>query len=351
MRGDSRTPADRHTTGTTRAADDGYEAVAPFFKAHCLRCHDDKQQKGEFRLDTLPRDFGSEQVAQRWAEVLFRINSGEMPPKKEPQPKADELGKAVEWISSRLKEGEAARLARRGPVAHYRLSRDEYGHTVQDLLGVYFDVTVPGAFNDDPRRHGFDRIGSLLSLSPSHVDRYYRAAETVLDRAFPPQQPKSEVVRKAADDGKWKEQGHSGPERWLLWPDSGRQVFNVKTAGRYRVRVQVSGLPSFKGRPPHLALWHHGLKRSVVGRDVLAPRTSPPSSRSRRCCPRGRSRSATSPRARSPTGTRSATRSSRSGRSRPRRRGGPRATSSSPPTGRRSTRRSWSIGWKWRGRS
>ena len=132
------------------------------------------------------------------------MNAGEMPPKKEPQPKAEELGKVVDWISTRIKEGEAARMAKRGPVAHYRLSREEYGHTVYDLLGVYFDVNMPGAFNDDPRWHGFDRIGSLLSLSPSHVDRYFRAAETVLDRAFPAQPPKPQKTRRAADDGKWK---------------------------------------------------------------------------------------------------------------------------------------------------
>ena len=159
--------------------------VQPFFKTYCLRCHDEKKQKGEFRLDTLPRDFTDQAIAQRWGEVVFRMNSGEMPPKKEPQPKPEELGKVVDWISTRIKEGEAARMARRGPVAHYRLSREEYGHTVYDLLGVYFDVNLPGAFNEDPRWHGFDRIGSLLSLSPSHVDRYFRAAETVLDRAFP----------------------------------------------------------------------------------------------------------------------------------------------------------------------
>jgi Protein of unknown function (DUF1587). len=51
---------------------------------------------------------------------------------------------------------------------------------------------MPGAFNDDPRWHGFDRIGSLLSLSPSHVDRYFKAAETVLDNAFPASLPRPE---------------------------------------------------------------------------------------------------------------------------------------------------------------
>lgn len=253
----------------------GDEAVQGFFKTYCLRCHDEKAHKGDFRLDNLSRDFTTESVAQRWGELLFRINAGEMPPKKEPQPKAAELGHAAEWISARLKEGEAARMAKRGPITHYRLSRDEYGHTVYDLLGVYFDVNMPGAFNDDPRWHGFDRIGSLLSLSPSHVERYFKAGEIVLDRAFPAVPPKTQKARRDADDGKWKGQGHSGPARWLFWPDHSMHLINVASPGLYRIRIQLSALPSFKGRVPHLALWHHGQKKAIVGRDVLAPEDQP----------------------------------------------------------------------------
>lgn len=236
-----------------------------FFAEHCVRCHGAKQQKGEFRVDTLSTNFTDLAVAQHWAEVMFRINTGEMPPKKEPQPKAAELGKVVDWISTRIKEGEAARMAKRGPVAHYRLSREEYGHTVHDLLGVYFDVHAPGAFNEDPRWHGFERIGSMLSLSPSHVDRYFKAAETVLERAFPERPTASAKGRSAP----------SGGNRWLLIPGLRRGSIRATAPGLYRIRVQLSALPSFKGRMPHLALWHHGLKRSIVGQDVIAPEDKP----------------------------------------------------------------------------
>ncbi len=265
---------------TARAAEPaGFDAaVLPFLKTHCLRCHDDKQQKGDFRLDTLSRDFSKQEVAQRWGEVLFRLNAGEMPPKKEPQPKAEELGKVADWISTRIREGEAARMAKRGPVAHYRLSREEYGHTVYDLLGVYFDVNTPGAFNDDPRWHGFNRIGSVLSLSPSHVDRYLKVAETVVGRAFPDQPSTAQKGRREANTGQenWlKQQGLTGPVRWLLTPGHGQPLFNAPAPGLYRIRIQLSGVPSFKGRLPHLALWHDGLKRSVAGRDVSIPEDKP----------------------------------------------------------------------------
>lgn len=261
---------------TTNAVEPDFDsAVRPFFQTYCLRCHDAQKREGQFRLDTLPRDFDTQEVAQRWSEVVFRMNAGEMPPKNEPQPKAEELGRVVEWLSTRIKQGEAARMARRGPVTHYRLSREEYGYTVYDLLGVHFDVTVPGAFNEDPRWHGFDRIGSLLSLSPSHVERYLRAAETVVARAFPPAWPKSETTRRAADDGTWQQKGLAGPVRWALWPGHGQNVIQVRSPGLYRIRIQLSGLPSFRGRLPHLAIWHHGLKRAVVGQDVVAGEQQP----------------------------------------------------------------------------
>ena len=50
--------------------------VQPFFQTYCLRCHNAQKQEGEFRLDTLSRDFADQAVAQRWGEVVFRMNSG-----------------------------------------------------------------------------------------------------------------------------------------------------------------------------------------------------------------------------------------------------------------------------------
>ena len=254
------------------------QQVQPFFKTYCLRCHDAQKQEGKFRLDTLPREFVDQAAAQRWGEVVFRMNSGEMPPKEEPQPKADELGRVVDWLSTRIREGESARMAQRGPVAHYRLSREEYGHTVHDLLGVYLDVHQPGLFNEDPRWHGFDRIGSLLSLSPSHVDRYFRAAETVLDLAFPAQQSKSTTVRREAGQGReqWMaEHKITGNVRWRLFPGRHEHLMNITQPGNYRVRIQLSGMAPPQGPAPHLSIWSQQLKKSIFDQDILAPEDKP----------------------------------------------------------------------------
>lgn len=48
----------------------------------------------------------------------------------------------------------------------------------------------PAGLPEDPSWHGFDRIGAVLSLAPSQVEKYLAAAETVVQEALP------EVARK-----------------------------------------------------------------------------------------------------------------------------------------------------------
>ena len=182
------------------AAVHGAEPFEAFLEKHCIRCHGPEKEKGDLRLDQLSRDFKSGTDSHQWAESIEKVNSGEMPPKKEKKPTQEEIATFVTSLDARLKEGRAARMAARPAVALYRLSRKEYQNTVYDLLGVRYDPTKPGELNEDTRWHGFERIGSELSLSPSHVDRYYRAAELVLDRAFPTTSSEARKVRKTAVD-------------------------------------------------------------------------------------------------------------------------------------------------------
>ena len=154
----------------------GAEPFEAFLTQHCVSCHGPDKTKGDLRIDKLSRDFRLGGDTHHWAEVMEQVNSGEMPPKKEKRPTQAEIAAFVTSLDARIKEGKAARMAARPPVAHYRLSRKEYQNTVYDLLGVRYDPAKPGELNEDTLWHGFEQIGSELSLSPSHVDRYYRAA-------------------------------------------------------------------------------------------------------------------------------------------------------------------------------
>jgi hypothetical protein len=192
-------------TGIVRAAEP-YEA---FIQKHCARCHGPEKEKGDLRFDKLSRDFKLGADTHHWAEAMEQVNSGEMPPKKdkEPKPTQAEIAAFVTSLDGALKAGRAARQAARPMVSHYRLSRQEYQNTVYDLLGVRYDPAKQGELNEDTRWHGFERIGSELSLSPSHVDRYYRAAGVVLDRAFTatvePRKVRKTAKELLPDGGKW----------------------------------------------------------------------------------------------------------------------------------------------------
>jgi mono/diheme cytochrome c family protein len=199
------------------------EPYDAFLEKHCISCHGPEKEKGTCASTSSRAISRLGADTHHWAEVIEQVNSGEMPPKKEKKPTQEEIAAFVTSLDSRIKEGRAARMAARPAVAHYRLSRKEYQNTVYDLLGVRYDPTKPGELNEDTLWHGFERIGSELSLSPSHVDRYYRAAELVLDRAFPTAtarlarsaRPRRRCVTAA---------GRTSRRRWTASASSGRCV-------------------------------------------------------------------------------------------------------------------------------
>ena len=96
-----------------------------FLQEHCVRCHGPEKEKGDLRIDQLSREFRSSVDGHLWAEIVERINAGEMPPEDEPQPSESEIAAVITQLDARLREGRAARMAARPPVAHYRLSRKE----------------------------------------------------------------------------------------------------------------------------------------------------------------------------------------------------------------------------------
>lgn len=272
------------------------EPFEDFLKKHCIYCHGPQKEEGDIRIDRLSRDFKAGLDSHHWAEALDKVNSGEMPPEDEPQPTQDEIAAFVTKLDSLLKEGRAARMAARPAVSHYRLSRKEFQNTVYDLLGVRYDPAKPGELNEDTLWHGYERIGSQLSLSPSHVDRYYRAAEIVLDRAFPATSSEARKVRKTAAElayrGGEKQQealdrfGIKRPLRYLLFPGRVQPALasnwfgktGPEHSGLYKLRLRASGIRPPDGQPAHLSIGMKTSEENVEGLvefDITAPEDNP----------------------------------------------------------------------------
>jgi mono/diheme cytochrome c family protein len=168
---------------TTPAAAAPDEVVARFFAAHCNRCHGPKQAEGNLRLDTLRLDLDDAANFSRWRTVADRIRTGEMPPEDEPRPDPAETTTVVRRLAHRLDEA-AARQRAEGRTVLRRLNRVEYENTVRDLFDVR--VNVKEILPEDTISHGFDNIGSALSISPVQMERYLEAADAVLDAALAP---------------------------------------------------------------------------------------------------------------------------------------------------------------------
>jgi mono/diheme cytochrome c family protein len=271
----------------TPASADFDKVLKPFLDEHCTRCHGEKKHKGELRLDTLSRDFVAGGSAMHWADVMDRISSAEMPPEDEPQPTTAEAAKIVEWLAARLKEGESARLARRERVTFHKLTREEYANTIYDLLGVHYDATDPTGLPEDPNWNGFERIGSVLSLSPAHVEKYFAAAEGALAEALPVKPPAKISLHWGAFDLRGSSKKDLTPEqiakvRVDVWPGStfygqpgSVHALSLPVSGDYKLRVKLSGLKPLHGRAPHVVIYAADLDRVLLDQDVVAPEDQP----------------------------------------------------------------------------
>ena len=260
----------------------------PFFQQHCTSCHGAEKQKADLRVDTLVINFDSPKIMGHWEEIMNRVNSGDMPPAKEPRPQADDIARLAEWIAGQLRDAESARQSAGSErVAFRKLSREEYANTIRDLLGVTFDVTDPTGLPEDPDWQGFQRIGSVLTLSPAHVEKYLAAAEMVLNEALSlGAQPKREVIHWSPFDIRgWKgfekdfqARGMAEKVRVDLVPNNGAlddRTLEIKTAGDYLVRVKASGLRPAGGRAPRLRLYAGDLSRVLFEQDIEAPEDRP----------------------------------------------------------------------------
>ena len=239
----------------------GYQKyVAPFLKTYCAKCHLGAKPQGNFAVDLprLPNAFGDPATRGKWREIVNVLNSHEMPPEEEKQPKPAEVIAVVDWITEQAVRAELAKRETR--VVMRRLNRQEYRNTIRDLIGVDFDVS---GFPQDPPAGGFDNNGSALTLSPLHVEMYLSAAQQILDRAlvegdqpkkivwrFEPKVGDIDRTRKRLDEknnaivngGNNRQEGNWVVVHHNSWDKSvGARDFRVPTPGLYAIRVHAAG--------------------------------------------------------------------------------------------------------------
>jgi hypothetical protein len=146
----------------------------------CLECHDGRKPEGGLDLTSQVTGEGGRRT---WRRIRDRVANGEMPPPEEPPIAAADRERLLRWIDARLAAGDTGPRDP-GPPLIRRLSRDEYGRTLRDLVGLDFDAAAVAGIPDDSQGHGFANRADVLGLSPALMEKYFSAAEAVVDRVL-----------------------------------------------------------------------------------------------------------------------------------------------------------------------
>lgn len=158
-----------------------HERIKPVLQKHCFSCHNGADKKGGLNLQDV---FFVNEIIRNgatWAKVTESIASGEMPPRNKPRLSEEEKQAVIEGINGFL--AEALQEPDPGLVTIRRLSNREYRYSVLDLLGVDFDARsfFPA---DGSGGEGFDNHARVLFITPLSFERYYEAAQLIVDRAY-----------------------------------------------------------------------------------------------------------------------------------------------------------------------
>ena len=158
--------------------------VRPILKKHCFKCHGEKKQKGDLRLDTLSSDLSKDRVAaEAWHDVRNALNLSEMPPKKEDSLLPAELRTVTSWITQEIDAFVASQKGTGGRIVLRRLNKTDYQNTMRDLLGIKMDYAKnlpPETLSED----GFRNNGATLQMSDLQLEYYLESARKGLAKAI-----------------------------------------------------------------------------------------------------------------------------------------------------------------------
>lgn len=164
---------------------DPIKSITPILEKHCFPCHHDTKRSADISLKNIFMGINDTRAlivrdGKVWMNVVKQIESGHMPPRTEPRMSIEETDTLVNTIKKIL----YASLGNNNPgrVVIHRLSHSEYENSVYDLLGVSYDATAifPA---DGSGGAGFDNFAGTLFITPLKLERYYEAAEEILDQA------------------------------------------------------------------------------------------------------------------------------------------------------------------------
>ena len=164
---------------------------------YCAGCHTDKARAGGFSLSQLDVAH-PERNAALTERVILKLRTGMMPPAGRPRPSTEEVNAFAAGLETRLDRTAAVRPNPGTPALH-RLNRAEYHNAIHDLLGLELDTE--SLLPADNITHGFDNMSEALTVNPTLMEAYVRAAGKIgrLAVGDPGMQPVVDTYRVATN--------------------------------------------------------------------------------------------------------------------------------------------------------
>lgn len=148
------------------------DGVGPFVKKYCTQCHGSKKKKSGLNFDVALKNPGNPVYRKHWKQAVASVKAFDMPPDDEDAiPTDEEREQFLEWID-KIKF-----LSPKdpGPYVIRRLTKVEYGNTLEDLFGV--DPEVTADLPDEVFGQGY-----LNNLSSLQSEQFLEIANEVVDQ-------------------------------------------------------------------------------------------------------------------------------------------------------------------------
>lgn len=141
-------------------------------KQYCAVCHNDRLKTGGFSFSSIDLAH-PDQNAEQVEKVIRKLLGGMMPPAGMPRPPRATLDSFGASLESAI-DAVALKDPDPGRPALHRLNRTEYANSVRDLLDL--DINAEDLLPPDDMSHGFDNMADVLTISPTLMNAYIRAA-------------------------------------------------------------------------------------------------------------------------------------------------------------------------------
>jgi cytochrome c553 len=234
-----------------RAAPDFNSEVRSILAARCVECHGPDEANADVNFASLTDAAAAARQRKLWRKALAQIEAGDMPPADATPLTSDEKQRLVTWMKHAIETVDCSDAASRdpGPTLIRRLSLAEYNRTIEDLLGFEFDAAATVGMTADAREgNAFGNLAAALDVPPAQMEKYFSAADLILDRFFG-------TELSSTVDGRIVEQARTSRE----------QLFSVRSGEWRRADYTVAPPANMDARDAALAIITKIARRAYRG--------------------------------------------------------------------------------------